>query len=427
MNSRAIAAKCIFKVIKQRVSLDSALENLDPQSKDYAFIKELCFGTLRWYHRLNKISDQLLLSPLPQKHTDILCLLLIGLYQIIYLNTPSHAAVSETVAATRELKKSWASALINKTLRKYLEQHKIIQKILEPIEEAYFSHPQWLIDELRKAWPQDYKSILKENNQRAPMTLRVNTQLIARDEYLKLLPEESLPKLTEAIELRDAISAQKLPGFTSGQSYIQDLAGQLAAHFIKPAANQRVLDACSAPGSKTTHILQLQSDLKELVALDISDKRLTQLSENLKRLRFNTNSIKLIAADASDLEAWWDGELFDSVLLDAPCSGTGVIRRHPDIKILRQKSDIQNQSELQAKLLKVLWPLIKPGGHLLYSTCSILPVENEDQISRFIDSHSDAQNISLNCDWAHPLKYGIQIFPGDNNADGFYYALMQKV
>lgn len=429
-NSRAIAASIITKVIKNQCSLDHLLDELK-EHKDTSFIKELCFGTLRWYHQLNKIAELLLNKPLPAKYFDIHCLLLVGLYQLIYLKTPPHAAVSETVNATLELQKAWAKALINKTLRLFIDDEERFLNKAKTSEEGLYSHPQWLIGKLKKAWPENYQAILEQNNQRAPLSLRVNQQKTTRAKYLELLSAQNITALAvepapEAIKLETAVPVNKLPGFAEGFCSVQDLSGQLAALILKPQASERILDACAAPGSKTTHLLEAQPLLEKLIAIDISAERLKKLEENIQRLGLKASPIELITANASHPEAWWDGKPFDAILLDAPCSGTGVIRRHPDIKVLRHPDDVKEQVALQAELLEALWPLLKVGGRLLYSTCSILPEENEKQIHQFLLTHPDAKSISLNLGLGVTQHHGLQILTGDCEADGFYYALIAK-
>ncbi len=426
-NARAIAAEVISTVLKQQRSLDVLLEKL-PEHKDLGLIKELCFGTLRYFYRLNIIASSLLNKPIPNKYFDVHCVLLIGLYQLLYLKTPDHAAVSESVNAVVSLNKVWAKGLINKTLRLFITNPDSYLKIADQTEEGLYAHPQWFIGKVKKAYPEQYQNILAYNNRRAPLTLRVNQQKITTAAYLKLLIEQDIPaKIIElapsAIQLETAVSVNKLPGFFNGLCSVQDLSGQLAAVILQPKPGERILDACAAPGSKTTHLLEVQPDLKELVAIDINEERLTMLHENLQRLQLDSSTINIITQDAAELS---DNELFDAILLDAPCSGTGVLRRHPDIKVLRHPEDVIPQVVLQAELLTKLWSLLKPGGSLLYSTCSVLPEENEKQIVRFLDQHADAKSTPLSLGLGFQLAHGLQILPGDHDADGFYYCLLNK-
>jgi 16S rRNA (cytosine967-C5)-methyltransferase len=409
MNSRAKAAKIIEQVIVHKHALTDKID--DP------FTKNLCYGTVRWYFQLKVIADKLLHKPLAEKHQDVFCVLLVGLYQLEHLTTKQYAAISETVNAVKALKKPWAAGLINKTLRRFCEERdKIISEI------SPYAHPAWLTKKIKSDWPEDYKAILEANNQQAPMTLRVNPMLTSVDGYLKQLADNNIPgqKLTGlpfAIQLEHPVDISKLPYFEQGACYVQDEAGQYASQLLKLTAELRVLDACASPGSKTTDILISEPDLKELVAVD---------NENMDRLKIPKNNARLILGDASQPNQWWDKKLFDRILIDAPCSATGVIRRHPDIKILRRSDDIIQQAAFQLTLLNALWPLLKPGGLLLYSTCSILKEENENNIVKFIQKHSDAKPQPIQLPNAKNVKFGAQMLPTINGPDGFYYLLFQK-
>ena len=427
-NSRALAAEILRKVIKQQISLDNLLEKI-PEQKDSGFIKELCFGTLRWCHRLNPMAEALLNKPLPAKHFDVHCLLLIGLYQLIYLKTPAHAAVSESVNAVVALKKLWAKALINKTLRLFISHEADFLKAADATEEGLYSHPQWLIGKIKKAFPENCFAIFNANNLRAPLTLRVNSQKISRDDFLKLLAEHNIGAsfsefVPSAVQLDHSVPVAQIPGFFEGFCSVQDLAGQLAAFILDPKPGQRILDACAAPGSKTMHLLEKQPLLEKLVALDSSADRLDMLRENLLRLQLDESKIEIRVADASQEIS---DNLFDIILLDAPCSGTGVIRRHPDIKVLRHPEDVVQQTKLQAELLENLWSKLKPGASLLYSTCSILPEENEKQIIRFLAQRPEAKSVPLSLGLGTPFTHGLQILPGEHEADGFYYCLLRRI
>lgn len=413
-NTRTTAAKIINKVITRNQSLNDALSekklsNLGNQ--DQRFIYNLCYGTIRWYFQLLEISEQLLYKALPKKHYDVLCILLIGLYEIIHLKTPDYAAISETVNAVKAIKKSWAAGLINKNLRIFCDKRESLLSKTNP-----YAHPAWLIEHLKQDWPKHWQSILEANNTQAPITLRINPQFNTKPQYLEKLKENkiaahSLENLSFGIQIESPVSIESLPGFNAGWCYIQDEAGQHAASLLDLKANMTVLDACCAPGSKTTDILLTQPDLKLLLAVDKDPQRLEKVGENIKRLKIKTTSLEIIATDATQIK---DKE-FDRILLDAPCSATGIIRRHPDIKILRQKSDIANQVKQQQKLLSCLWPLLKPDGLLLYSSCSILKDENENNIQWFLKQNQNAE-----------LKYQKQIFPQINGHDGFFYALLRK-
>ncbi len=427
---RASAAKIICAVIQQQKSLDTLFEPWN-EHKELSFIKGLCFGSLRWYFRLNVIAEHLLHKALPSKYFEVHCLLVIGLYQLIYLKTASHAAVSETVSAAEALKKPWAKALLNKTLRLFLRDQQNFLERADQSSEGLYAHPSWLIDRLKHDWPTQWLQILDQNNQRAPMTLRIHQQKTSSNDYLQQLTvqgitAQALTVSPEAIQLKEAVPVNKLPGFAQGLCSVQDLAGQLVAHIIQPQPSERILDACAAPGSKTLHLLEQQPQLKKLLALDKHPDRLQRLRENAERLQLNSATLEMKVADATQPEDWWDGQRFDCILLDAPCSGTGVIRRHPDIKLLRHPTDVAEHAALQSKLLEALWPLLKEGGRLLYSTCSVLPEENDEQIGRFLAKHSDAKPVTLSLPLGLQQRHGVQVLPGDQNADGFYYALLLK-
>jgi 16S rRNA (cytosine967-C5)-methyltransferase len=289
-----------------------------------------------------------------------------------------------------------------------------------------WSHPQWLIDALRQAWPEHWQALLEANNQRPPMTLRVNALQTTAEEYLAELRKVDIDAqcsttTPSAIQLTQAQDVTLLPGFAEGQVSVQDEAAQQAAYLMMLEAGQRVLDVCAAPGGKTGHMLEL-ADV-EMVAVDVEAERLQRVKENLQRLG---RSAQCIAGDASQPDAWWDGKPFDRILLDAPCSATGVIRRHPDIKLLRQPSDIDQLVVLQAQILDAIWPLLKPGGMLLYATCSVLPQENAEQVAAFVARQSDAQHKVLDVAWGQSVKFGRQVLTGTAGMDGFYYACLEK-
>ena len=431
VKARVIAAAVLTRVLKDRQLLDRCLSDAlstvtDTRERSLAY--ELCYGVLRWLPRLNGIVTELLDRPVRRRDLDLNVLLLLGLYQLAYTRIPPHAAVAETVALTRHLGKPWASGLINATLRRYQARSTDLTTRLEGHEEVRFAHPQWLIDELRAAWPDDWKDILEQNNQRAPMTLRVNAGICTRERYLGKLAAagmtaEPAPYTLSGVTLHQAVPTEQLPGFELGLVSVQDGAAQLASQILAPRAGDRVLDACAAPGGKTAHILESAPDIGELVAIEREPARTTLISETLSRLGL---SATLITTDARDTASWWDGKGFDRILLDAPCSASGVIRRHPDIKTLRQKEDVDRLIDVQAGLLEALWGVLAPGGWLVYATCSIFPAENQDQIDRFLQRRSDADLRPIAGPWGKDVQPGRQILPGMEAMDGFYYAVLQK-
>jgi 16S rRNA (cytosine967-C5)-methyltransferase len=431
MNIRADAANIIDKVISQKKSLDEALVfHLAKYSSplDRALLQELSYGAIRWYQRLDA-NAKLLLHQSPKKTDSLIySLILIGLYQLMYLRIPNHAALAETVEATRVLQKAWASALVNATLRNFIRQQEKILKNIESDVVAQYSHPIWLIKALQKAWPEKWQDILSANNEYPPMCLRVNLQKISRDDYLKKLEAldikvNSVPSVASAIILEKPCDVSKLPEFKNGFVSVQDLSAQYAASLLELKPGLSVLDACAAPGGKTSHVLEIEPKLKKLVAVDIRNERLAQVKNNFKRLHL---SAQVVCGDAAKPQNWWDGEKFDRILLDAPCSGTGVIRRHPDIKILRQPQDVIKNAAHQLKLLEALWPLLNDDGLFVYVTCSVLPEENFLVVKAFLQKYNDAREIPIAIEKGVKVVYGQQFFPESNGGDGFYYVVIRK-
>jgi 16S rRNA (cytosine967-C5)-methyltransferase len=404
-------------------ALDNAFLTIE-SAKDRAFIQALCYGVCRQYHRLDFILSQLLDKPL--KDADVRSLALVGLYQLKFMRVKPHAAVSETVLAAR--KKPWAKSLINALLRTYLREQEGLEHKADKSQVAALSHPEWLIKQIEQDWPEQAQEIMLENNQPPPMALRVNLAKNSREHYLQLLTgqgiaAESVSFCPSAIRLDKPVPVDLLPGFADGLASVQDAAAQLAAGLLDARPGHRVLDVCAAPGGKTAHILETQAQLKELVAVDIDGSRMQRVGENLQRLGLQA---ELVVGDAANPEAWWDGKLFDRILLDAPCSALGVIRRHPDIKLLRRADDIGPLQALQKTILQAVWPLLAPGGLMVYATCSILKQENEQQIQDFLAEHADAVELAIVADWGVAGACGRQIFTGESAMDGFYYACIAK-
>jgi 16S rRNA (cytosine967-C5)-methyltransferase len=406
--------------------LPHAFTPLPPERR--ALAQELCYGTLRWWYRLDAMLSRLVDKPLRNKDADIHCLLLCGLYQLEYMDIPPHAAVSETVAVTAALKKGWAKGLVNAVLRRYQREKEELERKLSGAPEARYAHPNWLINAVKEAWPEQWQEVLTANNERPPMTLRSACNHQSRDRYLEELraagiEAEANACSPDALTLARPQDVETLPGFAQGRTSVQDAAAQLAAHLLEHQPGMRVLDACAAPGGKTGHILEICDDI-ELIALDIEEKRLTRVAENMARLNMEAT---LISGDAASPDGWWDGRLFDRILLDAPCSATGVIRRHPDIKLLRQPEDIDDLVALQAAILDALWPLLKPGGMLVYATCSVLPQENSRQLEHFLTRQPAAREKEIAADWGAGMAVGRQILPNQDGMDGFYYACIEKL
>lgn len=427
MNIRAIAARTLVPVLKQKSSLDSAFEEKQSliDEKDLSFYKELCYGVCRHLFSLKAVLDQLLSKSLKSKDSDIEALLLVGIYQLWYMRVPDHAAINETVNAVKPLKKIWAKKLVNGILRNFIRNQ---STLIDKIGDSRYEHPPWLLDRIRQSWPESYGDILNNNNIQAPFTLRINRQKVERTAYSKTLTENNISHTLctysdAGITLESPIDVTLLPGFETGSCSVQDEAAQLAASLLDLQPQQRVLDACCAPGGKTCHIAELQNDLLSLVALDVDEKRIQRVAENLTRLQLKA---QLITADAVEPDKWWDGIPFDRILLDAPCSATGVIRRHPDIKLLRRETDIAALSKLQITILKNLWSTLAPGGILVYATCSILPEENENLVRNFVEQQRDAIHLAIEAEWGELRPYGRQLFPRQHGHDGFYYARIKK-
>lgn len=423
---RLAAARAISRVTNGE-SLSAVLPQVQEKfaKKDQPLLAELCYGTLRYYFRLSAWSKLLLDKPLDDQEQDVLNLILVGLYQLFYMRTPAHAAIGETVAATGSLNKKWARGLVNGVLRSAQRREEELHAMAKKSPVCGFSHPKWMINKLKKAWPDFYDFILEGNNLQPPMTLRVNEQHFLRDDYLiKLLDEgidaKSSDYAPQGITLKKAAGVDKLPMFYEGGVSVQDESAQLSGTLIQAKEGEHILDACCAPGGKTCHLLELNPGIT-VDALDADKIRLQRVEENLNRLNLKA---RIIHGDATTPDTWWDGKQYDHILLDAPCSATGVIRRHPDIKLLRKADDIDALAELQRQIIRAVWSLLKPGGTLLYATCSIMPQENHLQIKQFLADTADAELQIIPANWGLDTGFGRQLFPG--TGDGFFYSLLTK-
>jgi len=428
LNTRLLAARVLVRVLQDGQSLTTALDSASASidsSKDKAFIQAICYGVCRQYHRLDFILSQLLDKPL--KDVEVKALALVGLYQLSFMRVKAHAAVSETVVAITK-KKSWAKGLLNALLRRYLREQEDLEAQANQYQPAAVSHPDWLIKRVEHDWQQHAAQIFHENNQQPPMVLRVNLARTERDGYVQRLAEQGITGAVvdfcpSAIVLEKPVAVELLPEFAEGWVSVQDTAAQLAAGLLDVQVGQRVLDMCAAPGGKTAHIFESQPQLKELVAVDIEASRMQRVRENCQRLHCSPT---LIVGDAAQPETWWNGQPFERVLVDAPCSALGVIRRHPDIKLLRRPEDIAALQGLQRDILNAAWSMLASGGVLLYATCSILKQENEQQIHDFLAAHSDAIELPINAEWGIAARHGRQILTGTAAMDGFYYARLVK-
>ncbi|MGY2228389.1 16S rRNA (cytosine(967)-C(5))-methyltransferase RsmB [Pseudomonas tolaasii] len=431
MNPRLAAAKALAAVLNGKASLNSSLPTqLDKvEDRDRGFTQDLAFGTARWQPRLSALAARLLQKPFKAADADVEALLLVGLYQLLYTRVPAHAAIGETVGCADKLKKPWAKALLNAVLRRAQRESEALLAELEHDPVVRTAHPRWLQKSLKAFWPEQWEAICAANNAHPPMILRVNRRHHSRDAYLQLLTDAGINATpcvysVDGIVLEAATDVRSLPGFADGWISVQDEAAQLAADLLDLAPGQRVLDACCAPGGKTCHILEVEKDLAGVVAVDLEAKRLVRVRENLARLGLSAD---LIAADGRDTATWWDGKPFQRILLDAPCSATGVIRRHPDIKLTRQPDDIAALAVLQGELLDALWPTLEVGGILLYATCSTLPTENTEVIEAFLARTSGARELDLATGAGIKQPHGRQLLAQEGGHDGFYYAKMIKI
>ncbi len=426
---RVMAARIISQVADGCSLSDALSEKLAEVSpKERALVQELCYGVLRWWLRLHWIANSLLDRQLKSRDADLEALILIGIYQLLYMRVPPHAAVAETVEATRGLDKSWASGLVNGVLRNMIRNQDDLLASIAEDDMADLSFPNWLFGSIKKAWPQEWRAIMEASNDRPPMSLRVNLKRGSREAYLEKLQAqaieaEPIPVVESGIVLDKPQDVFGLPGFADGLVSVQDGGAQLAAGLLDLQPGQAVLDLCAAPGGKSCHILEAAPGDITLVAVDVHKGRLQRVSENLERLDLEA---ALYAGDAAEPHGEWADRTYDRILLDVPCSATGVIRRHPDIKLLRRPEDIATLVELQGRILQSAWSLLKPGGMLVYVTCSLLPRENEKQVKSFLSNNDDAVELAIDATWGHARGVGRQTLPGEDSMDGFYYARLEK-
>ena len=431
MNPRLAAARALASVLSGKASLGSSLPPLldKVDARDRGLAQDLAFGTARWQPRLALIAEKLLQKPFKAADHDVEALLLVGLYQLFYTRIPAHAAIGETVACVDKLKKTSLKGLLNAVLRNAQRDGEAICASLDSDPVLHTAHPRWLQKALKANWPEHWQAICAANNAHPPLILRVNRRLRSRDAYLAELAAVGIAASPctysrDGIVLAQACDVTGLPGFAAGHVSVQDEAAQLAADLLQLAPGQRVLDACCAPGGKTCHLLEAEPKLAHVLGVDLEAKRLVRVRENLARLGLEA---ELIAADGRDLASWWDGQPFQRILLDAPCSATGVIRRHPDIKLTRQASDITALATLQGELLDALWTTLEVGGILLYATCSVLPEENSDNIGAFLARTPGARELDIDGEFGLKQAHGRQLLPQVDGHDGFYYAKLIKI
>lgn len=428
-NPRIAAARTLAQVLRgasltdamvtQRKSLDVA---------DYGLAGELAYGSCRWHYRLQLLLEQLQHKPFKSGDTDIRALVLIGLYQLLFTRIPEHAAVAETAGAARVLGKKWAVAVINGMLRRFLREQEAMLTGIMDRPQAIYSQPQWFIDSIRLNWPDQWQQVLEGLLLRPAFILRVNLSRISLEQYVARLIDAGatarpVQGVLSALMLDSPVPVESLPGFSEGLVSVQDAGAQLAAWLLDPRPGMQILDACAAPGGKTGHLLERAQDI-QVTAVDVDAGRLRKVAENMQRLGYTAN---LQQGDASKPAGDWAQQTYDQILLDVPCSATGVMRRHPDIRILRRQSDIGELAKRQKLIMDAVWPLLKPGGKMLYATCSTLAQENDRQVDAFLGRHRDVKVVELEFAGTVSCEHGLQILPKDNTMDGFFYALLEKI
>jgi 16S rRNA (cytosine967-C5)-methyltransferase len=414
------ASNVVQQVLANGRNLNQALEESLREKSAWmpaqrAALQDLSYGTLRYYGQLQAILEMLLHKPLPDERVRFL--LLVALYQLQYGKSAPHAVVDHAVRVAQTLSPH-VSGLVNAILRNFLRNQAVLLEQSSQHAEGKYSYPQWWIDELKAQYGERSSPILEAGNQRPPMTLRVNQRRGTTEEYLAQLAQQDISArliAPNALQLDKPVSVDRLPGFFAGLVSVQDAGAQYAARLLAVQDGMRVLDACAAPGGKTAHILEQAA--AEMVAMDKDAKRLQRVAENLQRLGLTA---QLIVGDAAEPEVWWDGKPFQRILADVPCSASGVVRRHPDIKWLRRSADIAAFARQQLSILRALWRLLAQDGKLLYATCSVFDQENEQIVAAFLAQQPDARRLAIT------LPANGQLLPDDQH-DGFFYALLQKV
>ncbi|WP_456372170.1 16S rRNA (cytosine(967)-C(5))-methyltransferase RsmB [Thiolapillus sp.] len=421
----------VIRSVLQGHSLTEALQQGREKvaQRDQALLAELAYGVCREYYRLDALSAMLLRQPLREKDLDIQALLLGGFYQLLHTRVPAHAAIGASAGAARLLRKKWAVALVNGVLRRFQREQQTLLSRLRQSESPQLRYqlPQWLVDALQQAWPEQAQALFRGLSLRPPFTLRVNLRRNSLSDYACLLKQAGLTArpvkaVPTALMLDEAVSVDRLPGFFQGAVSVQDAGAQLAASLLDAQPGMEVLDACAAPGGKTGHLLEHTAGLR-LTAVDVDEKRLRRVEENMQRLGFSPN---LVPGDASRPEGEWAARHYDRILADVPCTATGVIRRHPDIRLLRRPADVFELQQRQQRIMDALWPLLRPGGKMLYATCSLLAEENDAQVARFLRKQPDASAVMLQPGRGINRRHGLQLLPDTLETDGFYYALLEK-
>jgi 16S rRNA (cytosine967-C5)-methyltransferase len=427
---QTLAALAVMRVLDGAMLRD-ALAVVDDGSglRGRTLVQELAYGTLRYWGRLDALAGALARKPIPDPL--LRALIAVALYQLDHTRAPAFAVVDRAVAAAGEGVRPAAKSLANALLRRYLRERDALNAaVAAQSEVARWSYPQWWIDRVRRDHPPDWQSILEGGNERPPQTLRVNVRVTARDALLRTFANAGIaavPAGAQGLIVTAPRPVEQLPGFEEGAFAVQDLAAQQAAPLLDAHAGMRVLDACAAPGGKTAHIAETTGI--ELTALDIDAKRLMRIEDNLVRLRLRDRRVRVVRGDAGEPSGWWDGRAFDRILLDAPCTASGVVRRHPNGKWRHRPGDVERFAGEQSRLLAAAWPLLASGGRLLYATCSVFKAENDAPIASFVAARDDALRESLNLPDAVLHRDG-QLLPSaeatGHNQDGFFYALLRK-
>jgi 16S rRNA (cytosine967-C5)-methyltransferase len=427
---RAVAARLLAGLRAGKGSLSDALPAADAaltDARDRALLRLLLYATLRSLYRRESALASLLQHPLAARAAEVEALLLLALTQLDQGIDSDYAVVDASVEATRALGQPQLASLVNAVLRRALRESQQIYAAANRDEQSRFEHPRWLIDRLRADWGDDADAILHANNQPPPLWLRVKRRIGGHHDLIDRLAKAGVATavhdhLPDALRATDAGDVSQLPGWSEGVFSVQDVAAQAAVDLLDLRPGLRVLDACCAPGGKLAHICEREPALAEVIGLDSDGQRVERTRTALRRLGV---APRLKQADATRVSDWWQGTPFDRILIDAPCSGTGVIRRHPDIRLLRRPSDIAGSIDRQARLLDALWPLLAPGGRLVYATCSVLKDENERQIAAFLERQPRARVHAADLGWfSREGPFGSQNFPGHGDADGFFYAVL---
>lgn len=430
---RSIALMMLQKVIEQGQSFSSVRRYADAlESRDRSLVMEMANGVLRWRWKLEFLLGKLMKKPLRAKDGDVRLVLLLALYELLEMASADYAVVNEAVQWSKTAGKPWASGLINAVLRACIRDSERLLQEVDQDEVATFSYPEWLIQHFKNDWPEQWQSLLIAGNTRPPTWLRVNTLQIDVNDYRKSIDAVTHtgvhPYAMQALKLERSVHVPLLPGFDQGQFSVQDAGAQLTARLLDVRPGQSVLDLCAAPGGKACHLLEQTPGIRTLVAVDLVEERISKVRENLERLKLDQTGadIRLVTGDVREADQWWEGQYFERILVDAPCSATGVIRRHPDIKSLRREEDIAPLAEIQQQILQQAVEMLAPGGLLLYVTCSVLRDENENQVEKLLSSRNDIYEQVIDDNWGVACKVGRQLLPGEDDADGFYYALLCK-